>query len=431
MRRKIRNALAVALAVAIIAVVAGAARADETCNSPYVTKLIKGQEDYVYVWALGVDGLGDGSDKLVTIDVNPKSKTYSKVLNSVSVGSRGEAHHMGFTDDRRFIWAGGLSQPKIYVFDIGTEPGKPKLVKTITDMADKTGYLGPHTYYAMPGRMLVQALSNTKDKGGRTGMALYNNAGAFIASYAMPTEGGGDGYGYDLAVNPRKNVLLTSSFTGHDNYMRPLGDLVKDTEAMKRFGNTMVVWDLKAMKAKQVLAVPGAPLEIRWSLAPSDDWAITAAALTSKLWLVKQDKGEWQAKEVATIGDPTKIPLPVDISISRDGKGLWVNTFMDGTTRYFDLSNPEAPKQTYQKITGKQVNMISQSWDGRRVYITSSLLANWDKGGADNEQFLRGFKWDGKELTQVFEVDFAKEKLGRAHHMKLGSNSLRSAPKTQ
>jgi methanethiol oxidase len=43
---------------------------------------------------------------------------------------------------------------------------------------------------------------------------------------------------------------------------------------------------------------------------------------------------------VATIGDPAKIPLPVDISITRDGKGLWVNTFMDGMTRYFDLSNP-------------------------------------------------------------------------------------------
>ena len=115
-----------------------------------------------------------------------------------------------------------------------------------------------------------------------------------------------------------------------------------------------------------------------------------------------------------------RFPLPVDISITRDGKGLWVNTFMDGMTRYFDLSNPEAPKQTYEKSTGKQVNMISQSWDGKRVYITSSLLANWDKGGADNEQFLRGFNWDGKELTQVFEVDFTKEKLGRAHHMKLG-----------
>jgi selenium-binding protein 1 len=182
------------------------------------------------------------------------------------------------------------------------------------------------------------------------------------------------------------------------------------------------------MQPQKVFNVPGAPLEIRWSLNPGHNWAVTASALTSKIWLVKEDAaGAWQAKEVATIGDPAKIPLPVDISITRDGKGLWVNTFMDGMTRYFDLSNPEAPKQTYEKQTGKQVNMISQSWDGKRLYITSSLLANWDKGGADNEQFLRGFTWDGKALTQVFEVDFTKEKLGRAHHMKLGAKGLQSA----
>jgi selenium-binding protein 1 len=417
----------VALALALVCVVgATIATADETCNSPYIAKLIKGQEDYVYVWTLGVEGLGDGSDKLVTIDVRPGSKTYGKVLGSVSVGTRGEAHHMGFTDDRRFIWAGGLAEPKIYVFDIATDPAKPRLAKTIGDMADRSGYLGPHTYYALAGRMLVQALSNTKDKGGVTGMVLYSNTGEYIASYPMPTDGGGDGYGYDLAVNPKKNVLLTSSFTGYANYMRPLGELVKDAEAMKRFGSTMVAWDLKAMKPRKVFSVPGAPLEIRWSLAPEHNWAITAAALTSKLWLVKEEAGEWRVKEVGTIGDPAKIPLPVDISITRDGRGLWVNTFMDGTTRYFDLGNPEAPKETYSKVTGKQINMISQSWDGKRLYITSSLLANWDKAGADNEQFLRAFTWDGKELKPAFEVDFTKEKLGRAHHMKLGARALTS-----
>jgi len=203
---------------------------------------------------------------------------------------------------------------------------------------------------------------------------------------------------------------------------------VKDAEAMKRFGNTMAIWDLKAMKPKKVLGVPGAPLEIRWSLKDGDTWAITATALTSKLWLVKPDAaGEWQAKEVAVIGDPAKIPLPVDISINKDGTGLWVNTFMDGKTRYFDLSNPEQPKQIYERATGKQVNMISQSWDGTRVYIASSLLANWDKGGADDEQFIRGFRWDGKELSSTFEVDFNKEKLGRAHHMKFGSKTMKAA----
>ncbi len=424
--------LAVGALLATVATLPAPALADETCNSPYTARLIKGQEDYLHVWTLGVDGLGDGSDKLVTIDVNPKSASFGKVVHTLAVGGRGEAHHMGFTDDRKYLWAGRLDDSKIHVFDVGTDPAKPRLVRTIADLPQRTGFVGPHTFYALPGRMLIQTLSNAKDHGGVTGMAVYNNKGEFVAKYDMPTGevGGvkGDGYGYDLAINPQKNVLLTSSFTGWNNYMMDFGKLVKDAEAMKRFGTTMVAWDLKAMKPKQVFGVPGSPLEIRWSLNPKDNWAITATALTSKLWLVKQDpKGQWQAKEVATIGDPSKIPLPVDISISADGKGLWVNTFMDGLTRYFDLSNPEAPKQTYEKRTGKQVNMVSQSWDGKRVYITSSLLANWDKKGEDDEQFLRAFRWDGKDLTLAFEVDFAKEKLGRAHHMKFSARAKKAA----
>ena len=410
---------AIAAAIIGLPLLAGA---DETCNSPYTANLIKGQEDFVHVWTLGIKGMGDGNDKLVTVDANPKSKQYGQVVHKIVLPGRGEAHHMGFTDDRRFLWAGRLDDNKIFVFDM-VKPEAPKLVKTISNLTTKTGFVGPHTFYAMPGRMLVQALSNSKNHGGATGMVLFNNKGDIVDKYPMPVDelGGtkGDGYGYDIAINPAKNTMLTSSFTGWNNYMMDLGKLVKDGEAMKHFGSTMVAWDVKAMKPQKVFNVPGAPLEVRWSLKDGDNWAVTATALTSKLWLVKQDaQGQWQAKDVATIGDPAKIPLPVDISITADGKGLWVNTFMDGTTRYFDMSNPEAPKQTYTKVTGKQVNMVSQSWDGKRVYITSSLLANWDKKGEDNEQVLRAYDWDGKELVQKFEVDFAKLKLGRAHHMK-------------
>jgi methanethiol oxidase len=418
----IRKTAAMATLVALLPI---AALADETCNSPYMGKLIKGQEDFVHVWVLGVKGLGDGNDKLVTIDVNPQSKQYGQVIHKISVTGRGESHHMGFTDDRRFLWAGRLDDSKIFVFDL-KNPAKPVLTRTIADLPAKTGFVGPHTFYAMPGRMLVQALSNTKDHGGRTGMVMYNNAGKIVSTHPMPTDTiagvKGDGYGYDIGINPAKNVMLTSSFTGWNNYMMDLGKLIKDAEAMKNFGSTMALWDLKAMKPQKLFTVPGAPLEVRWSLKDGDNWAITASALTSKIWLVKQDAaGQWQAKDVATIGDPAKIPLPVDISITADGKGLWVNTFMDGTTRYFDLTNPEAPKETYTKQTGKQVNMVSQSWDGKRVYITSSLLANWDKAGDDNEQVLRMFDWNGKELTQKFEVDFKKLALGRAHHMKFSA----------
>ena len=427
-RRVLRGCLAAGLLAAGVFAPGYQAAADETCNSPFMSNLIKGQEDYVYVWTLGVEGIGDGSDKLVTIDVNPASNLYGQVVHSLSVSRRGEAHHMGFTEDRRYLWAGGLDDSRIYIFDVYSSPRAPRLVRTLEGLPQQTGLVGPHTFYAMPGRMLVQFLSNTNDHGGVTGMAMFTNKGDLIRTYPMPTTNGGDGYGYDIGINPGKNALLTSSFAGWNNYMMDLGKLVQDPEAMKRFGNTMVLWDLKAVAPKQVFQVPGAPLEIRWSLNEGDNWAVVATALTSKIWLIKQGaNGEWQAKDVATIGDPSKIPLPVDISITANGKGLWVNTFMDGKTRYFDLSDPENPKQTYEKATGKQVNMVSQSWDGQRVYITSSLLANWDKKGENDEQFLRAFRWDGNELTPLFEVDFYKERLGRAHHMKFGTDAIRAA----
>jgi selenium-binding protein 1 len=411
------------------------ALADETCMSPYMAK-ITGQEDFIYVWTLGDESVGDGQDKLVTIDARPTSKSYGKVTHSLSVGGRNEAHHSGFTDDRLYLWAGGLDTNKIFIFDVHTDPAKPRLHQTIEDFAAKTGgVVGPHTHYALPGRMLITGLSNDKDHGGRTALVEYSNDGKFLATHWMPTDEDlhgatkagkmADGYGYDVRALPRKNVLVTSSFTGWNNYMMDFGKMLNDAEAMKHFGNTVAVWNLHSRKPRKILDVPGAPLEIRCAWGPQNDYCFTTTALTSKIWLIHSDAaGEWRAQEVADIGDPSQVPLPVDISISADDQLLWVNTFMDGKTRLFDISDPFAPKLILEKVIGKQLNMVSQSWDGERVYFTSSLLANWDKKGDDNEQFLKAYRWDGKKLTPEFAIDFTKEKLGRPHQMRFGAYSL-------
>ena len=412
------------LAAVLILAAAGTspATADETCMSPYMPK-ITGQEDYVYVWTLGVEGVGDGHDKLVTIGANPEAEGYGKVVSVASLKGRHEAHHGGFTDDRRHFWAGGLDDSMIYVFDIASNPAKPKLVKTIdTFVKDSGGVVGPHTFYALPGRMLITGLSNSKDWGGKTGIVEYNNDGKFVRTVWLPDDGV---YGYDARVQPRLNRMLTSSFTGHANYMRPLGELMGDAEAMKKFGNTMVVWDFHARKPIQTLEVPGAPLEIRWALQSRNDYAFTSTALTSKLWLIEhQPDGTFTAKAVADIGDPSKTPLPVDISLSADDRFLFVDTFMDGTVRVFDVSDPHAPKVVHEKRIGSQLNMVSQTWDGKRVYFSSSLLANWDKGGKENEQYVKAYSWDEKELKPLFEVDFLKEKLGRPHIMRFGQKKF-------
>jgi len=114
----------------------------------------------------------------------------------------------------------------------------------------------------------------------------------------------------------------------------------------------------------------------------------------------------------------------VDISLSADDRTLFVGCFGDGKCRVFDVSDTHHPRPIHEQAVGRQVNMISQSWDGKRLYFTSSLLANWDKQGEDNEQFLRAYEWNGRELKPSFQVDFAKEKLGRPHAMNFGSSKL-------
>ncbi len=416
----------------------GYAGADETCMSPYMAKIV-GQEDFVYVWTLGIEGVGDEQDKLVTIDVRPGSATYGKVVHSLSVGGRNEAHHSGLTDDRRYLWASGLDTSKIVIFDVHTDPAKPSIERTIDDFVVKSGgVVGPHTNYALPGRMLLTGLSNSADHGGRTALVEYTNAGEYVATYWMPTDDNlngavksgkfADGYGYDVRALPRRNVFITSSFTGWNNYMMNLGTLMADAEAMQRFGNTVVVWDLHTRQPRKILDVPGTPLEIRCAWGSRSNYCFTSTALTSKIWLIYEDSGgEWHAKAVADIGDASKIPLPVDISITADDNYLWVNTWNDGLTRLFNISDPHAPVEVMTHKIGAQVNMVSQSWDGERVYYTSSLLRNWDKVEApegEDLQYFKAYNWNGENLEHRFTIDFLAAKLGTPHQMRFGAYSL-------
>ena len=286
--------------------------------------------------------------------------------------------------------------------------------------------------------MLITVLSNSADHGGRTGLVEYTIAGVYIATHWMPTDENlngaeksgnfADGYGYDVRALPRRNVFITSSFTGWNNYMMNLGAVMADPEAMQRFGNTVVVWDLHTRKPRKILDVPGAPLEIRCAWGSRSNYCFTTTALTSKIWLIYEDDGgDWHAKAVADIGDASKIPLPVDISITADDQQLWVNTWNDGLTPLFDISDPEAPVQIREKKIGAHINMVSQSWDGERLYYTSSLLANWDKVEApegEDLQYFKAYNWIDGELQHQFTIDFLAAKLGTPHQMRFGAYSL-------
>src|SRR5436309_2157291 len=206
----------IAIAAVLVVLVAAGAVFAEVCLSPYVKRLA-GPEKFLYVSAVDADGRDN--DFLAVVDVSLPSPTYGRVVNTLSLGSAGnEPHHMGWSDDRTKIWVGTLLSKKLFIVDVAADPSRPTIVKTIEDISAVTGLHGPHTYYALPGRMLLTFLSSA-DGNPPGGMAEFTNDGELVRVIKNPAD---SPYAYDVAVKPDVNRMITSSFTPLRNYRKPL-----------------------------------------------------------------------------------------------------------------------------------------------------------------------------------------------------------------
>ncbi|MGE5791824.1 MAG: hypothetical protein ACM36B_03985 [Bacteroidota bacterium] len=92
-----------------------------------------GERQYLYVWAAGIDGQGDGSDKLVTVDATRASERYGKVVHTLSVGGRGELAALALSADGRTLGA-SRADGKGFEFDVG-DPSRPRLRRATSSAA--------------------------------------------------------------------------------------------------------------------------------------------------------------------------------------------------------------------------------------------------------------------------------------------------------
>ncbi|HTU93252.1 MAG TPA: selenium-binding protein SBP56-related protein, partial [Gemmataceae bacterium] len=156
----------------------------ETCLSPFVKRLDR-PEKYLYVFCVDADA--KDNDFLAVIDVDASSPRYGQILYQLDLGSAGnETHHFGFTDDRTHIWGCSLFSNRLFVIDVAGDPARPKLVKAF-DSAQVTGLTGPHSSYALPGRMLISYLGG-KDGSIPAGLAEFENNGKFIRKFELPKD---------------------------------------------------------------------------------------------------------------------------------------------------------------------------------------------------------------------------------------------------
>ncbi|MBI1918826.1 MAG: selenium-binding protein [Planctomycetes bacterium] len=376
----------------------------ETCLSPFVKRLDR-PEKYLYVFCVDADG--KDNDFLLVLDVDIESPKYGKKLYQLDLGSSGnETHHFGYTDDRTHLWGCSLFSNRVFLIDVATDPAKPRLVKVI-DSAKESGLTGPHSPYALPGRMLLSFLGG-KDDGLPAGLAEFRNDGAYVRTLPLPKDAP---YGYDVAIKPDLNRMVTSSFTPPSNYKKPFAKM-----DLKNFGNTLLVWDFRARKILQHLTTGAAPLECRWSLKEEANHGFTNCALDNSIW-VWEDGGEdkYATRKLVETGK-----LPADLRQSPDDRFLYVSCFVSNEIQQWDVSDLKKPKLASTVVPGVQPNMMHVTGDGKRMYVTNSLLSTLDRSGNFWVRLVH-IGPDGMKMDPFFNVDLTKFKSGpaRGHDMLL------------
>ncbi len=390
------------LLVLTVAVSTGA----ETCLSPFI-RVLDRPEKYLYVWS--VDANQKHNDFLAVVDVDIASPTYAQVIAQVDVGSKGnEPHHMGFTDDRTRIFANSLFSNRVFIFDVATDPARPRLLRTIENFKELTGLSGPHTSYAIPGRVLIASLG-AAEGGLPAGIAEFINDGTYVRTIRFDTV---SPYGYDIAIKPEINRMVTSSFTPPRNYFKPFAQFDPND-----FSNHVLIWDFKTRKVVQVGETDKAPLEVRWARLPGHNYGFTNCALGNSLWMWKQKgDGTFEFKKVADTG-----ALPVDLRQTADDRYLFVSNFLSHEIQQFDITDPERPKLVSTVVPGLHPNMMHLTYDGKRLYVTNSLLSTIDYGAPRFWVRLVRVGPDGMKLDPFFNVDFSNFSTGpaRPHDMLL------------
>ena len=405
---------------------------------------------------------GTGVDKpdfLATVDVDPASKSYSRVVHRLPMPNAGdELHHFGWNAcaschgmrARRYLILPGLVSGRIHVVDTA-DPKAPRLHKVIEpdEVVRKTKLTAPHTVHCLSdGRVMISMLGDEK-LNGPGGFLLLDDKFDVAGRWEADTKG--MRYNYDFWYQPRHNVMVSSEWAA-PSVSRP-GFKLEDVKAGK-YGQHLHFWDWKKRTIAQSIDLGAkglVPLEVRFHHNPKSSHGFVGAALSSVLWHFFKDGDKWKAEPVVEVPGQEgvkgwDIPVPgliSDLVVSLDDRWLYFSNWLHGDVRQYDISDPSKPKLRGQVWVGGVLGkapkfrdsparggpqMLQLSLDGKRLYVTDSLVSSWDnqfypalgKQGSLMLQLDADTERGGLKVNEKFLVDFGREPGGpaRAHEVR-------------
>jgi len=432
-------------------------------------------EKLAYVVAIDPAGSlgerGGGADALTVVDLDPASAGYGTIATTIEAPNAGdELHHFGWNAcsaslcpwapnphvERRYLLVPGLRSSRIYVFDTKPNPKKPSLVKTIEphEIAHRAGYSRPHTIHCGPDGLYVNALGNPEGDG--PGGIFILDCESFDVRGRWEVDRGPQELAYDFWWHLGYDTLLSSEW-GTPKMVE--GGLNPELLLGKKYGHRLHVWDLRRRRHVQVLDI-GDEHQMALELRPAHDptktfgfmgVVVSVADLSASIWTWYRDGESWKIEKTITIpavpADPAKLPpmlqgfgavppLITDIDLSADDRWLYVSCWGTGELKQYDVSDPRKPREVGSVKIGGIVDrtahpktgpltggpqMVEISRDGKRVYLTSSLYAAWDKqfypdGVAGWMTKIDVNPGGGMAIDPKFLVDFGKR---RPHQVRL------------
>jgi selenium-binding protein 1 len=386
-------------------------------------------ERHGYVAALNY-GRNDRPDGLCVVDLDPRSPTYSQIINTLELPYVGdEPHHFGWNAcssalcpyaphphlERRYLIVPGIRSSRIYIIDTKPDPVRPHIAKVIEpeEVMAKSGYSRPHTVHCGPDAIYMSALGSADDNGGPGGIFLLDH---FNFDVLGPWElhRGAQELAYDFWWHLGHDTMITSEWGKPSQFEQ---GLVFEDLISGKYGRNLHFWDLRRRKNMQTINL-GEEYQLVFELRPAHEptktygfvgVVLSLKDLSSSIWAWYQEHDAWAAKKVIDIpaepADPDALPPPLkdfkavpplvtDIDLSLDDKFLYVSCWGTGELHQYDVSDPLQPtltgkvqiggivrRQAHPKSRGPLLGgpqMVEISRDGRRVYFTNSLYSTID-----------------------------------------------------
>ncbi|GAU39506.1 hypothetical protein TSUD_68700 [Trifolium subterraneum] len=415
---------------------------DECCKTGpgYATPLdamSAPKETLIYVTAI-YSGTGrEKPDFLATVDVDPNSPTYSKIIHRLHVPYLGdELHHTGWNSCsscygdpsavRQYLILPSLLSGRIYVIDTKTNPRSPSLHKIVEpeDIISKTGLAYAHTSHCLAsGDIMISFLGDKDGNAAGSGFLLLDSEFNVKGRWEKP--GHSPLFGYDFWYQPQHKTMISTSWGAPAAFTKGF-NLQHVSDGF--YGRHLHVYSWPEGELKQILDLGQSgliPLENQ-----DESWshvvAISVKPLKVQNWILPEMPG-----------------LITDFLISLDDRFLYFVNWLHGDIRQYNIEDPKNPVLTGQVWVGGQFQkgsniavitedggpqMIQLSLDGKRLYVTNSLFSAWDKQfypeliekGSHMLQIDVDSEKGGLKINPNFFVDFGTEPNGPslAHEMR-------------